>query len=70
LREVKEARRGGTKFGYMITTGLTPILDDIKECGVDLLLGVDPVQGSCRPQSGEGKALIEAWRDICSYPYR
>ncbi len=43
-REVEETHRRGLKFGYMITTGIMPILDDVVDCEVDLLLGVDPIQ--------------------------
>lgn len=43
-REAEEAHRRGLKFGYIVTKGIMPILDDIVDCGVDLLLGVDPVQ--------------------------
>ncbi|MEM2850166.1 MAG: uroporphyrinogen decarboxylase family protein, partial [Candidatus Bathyarchaeia archaeon] len=43
-REAEEVHRRGLKFGYIVTTGIMPILSDIVDCGVDLLLGVDPVQ--------------------------
>lgn len=43
-REVDEAHSRGLKFGYMITTGIMPILEDLLDCRIDLLLGVDPVQ--------------------------
>ncbi len=39
------AHEAGAKFGYICTTGVMPILDLIVEAGVDVLIGVDPVQG-------------------------
>ena len=43
-REAEEAHRRGMRFGYMITKGIAPLLSYIREAGVDLLLGADPVQ--------------------------
>jgi hypothetical protein len=34
----------GAKFGYLITSSCMPLLDDIREAGVDVLIGVDPAQ--------------------------
>jgi uroporphyrinogen-III decarboxylase len=44
-REVAAAHARGVKFGYILTTGAMPLLDMILEAGVDVLIGVDPVQG-------------------------
>ncbi len=43
--EVDLARQAGAKFGYINTSGSMPILDLLIEAGVDVLIGVDPVQG-------------------------
>jgi len=43
-READEVHKSGLKFGYIMTTGVMPILDYVKDCEVDLLLGIDPVQ--------------------------
>ncbi|MEM2849800.1 MAG: uroporphyrinogen decarboxylase family protein [Candidatus Bathyarchaeia archaeon] len=43
-KEAEEAHKRGLKFGYIVTTGIMHILNDIVDCGVDLLLGVDPIQ--------------------------
>ncbi|GAI40076.1 unnamed protein product, partial [marine sediment metagenome] len=37
--------QAGAKFGYIITSGVMPLLDDFLELGIDVLIGVDPVQG-------------------------
>jgi len=40
------AHRRGAKFGYICSSGIEPILDDLVDAGVDVLIGVDPVQGT------------------------
>ena len=43
-REAELAHEYGALFGYTMTTGALPMLDAISEAGVDVLLGVDPLQ--------------------------
>jgi hypothetical protein len=43
--EVALAHEAGAKFGYIMTTGSMPLLDLIISAGVDVLIGVDPIQG-------------------------
>lgn len=43
--EVAMAHQAGAKFGYILTSGTMPIMDMIIEAGVDVLIGVDPIQG-------------------------
>ncbi len=43
--EVRMAHQAGAKFGYILTSGAMPLLDMIIEAGVDVLIGVDPIQG-------------------------
>lgn len=45
-QEVALAHRRGARFGYIMTSGVMPLMDMILEAGVDVLIGVDPVQGS------------------------
>jgi uroporphyrinogen-III decarboxylase len=42
--EVDFAHERGTKVGYIITSSCMPLLDMIVESGVDVLIGVDPMQ--------------------------
>jgi hypothetical protein len=42
--EVDLAHEHGAKFGYICTTGIRPMLDFYLEAGVDVLIGVDPIQ--------------------------
>jgi len=44
--EVELAHERGAKFGYICSSGLLPILDYLLAAGVDVLIGVDPVQGT------------------------
>jgi uroporphyrinogen-III decarboxylase len=34
------------KFGYICSSGTKPMLDDYREAGIDVLIGVDPIQGT------------------------
>ena len=46
LREdVTLAHQAGAKFGYFITSGTLPILDQLLDLEVDVIIGVDPVMG-------------------------
>ena len=44
--EVDLAHEYGANFGYICSSGTRPILDFLVDSGVDVLLGVDPVQGT------------------------
>jgi hypothetical protein len=44
-REVDLAHEMGAKFGYIHTTGTMGVLDFIMEAGVDVIIGVDPIEG-------------------------
>jgi len=43
--EIDIVHQAGAKFGYIITSGAMPLLDDFLELGIDVLIGVDPVMG-------------------------
>ncbi len=40
------AHEHGSKFGYICSSGILPLLDDFTEAGIDVLIGIDPVQGT------------------------
>lgn len=44
--EADMAHEQGAQFGYICSSGMLPLLDDYQEAGVDVLIGVDPVQGT------------------------
>lgn len=48
-REAALAHEYGALFGYNMTSGTLPMLDNILEAGVDVILGVDPLQHGERP---------------------
>jgi hypothetical protein len=45
LEEIELVHKHKAKFGYTISSGSMPLIGTIKEMGLDLLYGVDPVQG-------------------------
>lgn len=51
------AHNHGTLFGYICTSGTLPMLDYYKEAGIDVLIGVDPVQGTYTDMSLMKKKL-------------
>jgi uroporphyrinogen-III decarboxylase len=40
------AHNHGAMFGYICTSGTQPMLDMYLEAGIDVLIGIDPVQGT------------------------
>lgn len=44
-REAALIHQAGKKYGYIITSAFMPILDDILDAGVDVLIGLDPKEG-------------------------
>jgi hypothetical protein len=43
--EADLAHDRGVKFGYICSSGTKPMLDFYNEAGIDVLIGIDPVQG-------------------------
>ena len=48
-REAALAHEHGALFGINMTTGALPMLDNLLESGIDVLVGVDPLQHGDRP---------------------
>ena len=44
-REAELVHQADRKYGYIITSAFEPLLDDILDTGVDVLVGLDPAQG-------------------------
>ncbi len=44
-READLVHQADRKFGYIITSAFLPLLDDILDAGVDVLIGLDPAEG-------------------------
>jgi uroporphyrinogen-III decarboxylase len=44
--EVDLAHTQGARFGYICSSGTAPMLDFYLEAGIDVLIGIDPVQGT------------------------
>ena len=43
--EIKLVHQAGAKFGYIMTSGVMPLLDDFLKLGIDVLIGIDPLEG-------------------------
>ena len=48
-REVQLAHEYGIPYGYTLTTGVLPMLDNIRGTGADVLVGLDPLQQGADP---------------------
>ena len=44
--EAALARERGALFGYICSSGIAPMLELYLEAGIDVLIGIDPVQGT------------------------
>jgi uroporphyrinogen-III decarboxylase len=44
--ELALAHEHGVKFGYICSSGTKPMLDFYNEAGIDVLIGIDPIQGT------------------------
>ena len=44
--EVELAHEHGARFGYICSSGLKPMHDLFLESGIDVLIGIDPIQGT------------------------
>jgi uroporphyrinogen-III decarboxylase len=44
-REAALVHQAGRRYGYIITSAFLPLLDDILAAGVDVLIGLDPIEG-------------------------
>ena len=44
-KEAELIHQAGKKYAYIITSAFMPILDDILDAGIDILIGLDPIEG-------------------------
>ncbi len=66
-REAALVHGAGTLFGYIMTSGALPLLPRIKAAGVDVLIGVDPVQGKVRDLHAfkrEAQGVLALWGGV------
>ena len=65
--EVELAHQAGARYGYLLTSGITPLLDMLMELDIDVLIGPDPVQGRDSDLAAIGAALrgkVSTWGGI------
>jgi hypothetical protein len=56
-REVELAHLRGAKFGYICSSGTLPMMSRYLEAGIDVLIGIDPVQGTYTDMPGMKMAI-------------
>jgi len=44
-REAELVHQAGRRYGYIITSAFVPLLDEILDSGIDVLIGLDPKEG-------------------------
>jgi len=62
-KEIEMTHQAGAKFGYIMTSGSMPLLDMLLESELDILIGIDPIQGkdtdlAVMKQKLEGKICL------------
>jgi hypothetical protein len=62
--EVRLAHEAGSKYGYILTSGSAPLHPVLIDLGIDVLIGVDPVQGKGTDLTQMKKDLD---RKICTW---
>ena len=69
-RDVEMAHAAGAKYGYLMSASSMPLLDQMMEAGVDVLLGIDPAQDRMMDlrkleQRTAGRMCL--WGGVCGY---
>lgn len=62
--EADLVHQAGKRFGYIITSAFLPLLDDILDAGVDVIIGLDPGQGKGTEMSEVKRKVGSAGRCI------
>lgn len=65
--DVEFAHDRGTKFGYIITSSCMPLLDMIAEAGVDVLIGVDPMQWNLAEAKRKLSGKVCLWGGVTGH---
>ena len=63
-KETELIHQAGKKFGYIITSAFLPLIDDILDSGVDVLIGLDPLEGKGTDMKLVKKKFSKAKRAI------
>ncbi len=62
--DVEMAHAAGTRFGYILTANAMPLIDAILECGVDVLIGVDPQQYDLAGLAKKARGRLCLWGGV------
>ncbi len=63
-KEAELVHQAGKKYGYIITSAFFPILDDILDTGVDVIIGLDPKEGKGTDMQAVKDKLKERKRSV------
>jgi len=44
-REIEVAHQAGARYGYILTSGMMPLAEQLLESGMDVIIGIDPGEG-------------------------
>lgn len=62
--EAELAHSKGARFGYLITSNVKPLLETIVDCGVDVLIGVDPHEWDLEQTKSILNGRVALWGGI------
>jgi len=63
-KEAALVHQAGKKYGYIVTSSFLPLLDDILDSGIDVLIGLDPEEGKGTDLSEVKKRFASTRRTI------
>ena len=62
--DVEMAHAAGARFGYILTANAMPLIDAVLECGVDVLIGVDPQQYDLAVLGEKARGRLCLWGGV------
>ena len=63
-QDIDLAHEHGTRFGYLITSNVMPLLDQFAELGIDVLIGVDPQGWDLEMAKGKLGGKVCLWGGV------
>lgn len=46
-KDIKMVHQAGAKFGYIMTSGINPLINDLLDLDIDVIVGIDPLTAGC-----------------------
>ena len=69
-RDARQAHAAGAKLGYILSCSSMPLLDQLMDAGLDVMLGVDPAQDrmmDLRKLKERTHGRMALWGGVCGY---